>query len=115
LRNGAAGCIRDSMVRDCIRIMKMRFPVFCSGVRPLDSKGRGRVTAYDVPIRCGDVLVRSGELVFADYDGVVVVSRDVEDEVRRLASEKIGKENAPRRELLKGRSPQDFFNDFGVL
>jgi regulator of RNase E activity RraA len=103
------------MVRDCVRIMKMGFPVFCSGIRPLDSKGRGRVMAYDVPIRCGDVLVRPGELVFADYDGVVVVPRDVEEDVLRLAAEKVGKENATRRELLKGRSLRDVFNEFGVL
>lgn len=114
-RNGAVGCVCDSMVRDCLQIIKMGFPVFCAGVRPLDSKGRGRVMAYDVPIRCGEVLVRPGELLFADYDGVVVVPRDVEDEVLRLASEKIGKENATRRELLKGRSLRDVFNEFGVL
>ena len=30
---------------------------------------------YDVSIRCGDVLVHSGELVFADFDGIVVAPR----------------------------------------
>ena len=35
--------------------------------------GRGRVMAYDVPVTCGEVLVRPGELVFADFDGIVVV------------------------------------------
>src|SRR6476620_7732086 len=59
-RNGAVGCICDSMIRDCQQIMAMEFPVFNVGIRPLDSKGRGRVMAYDVPIRCGDVLVRPG-------------------------------------------------------
>lgn len=114
-RNGAAGCVCDSMVRDCRRIMEMRFPVFTAGIRPLDSKGRGKVMAFDVPIRCGGVLVRPRELVFADYDGVVVIPLDVEDEVLRLAAEKVGKENATRRELLKGRTLRDVFNEFGVL
>ena len=75
-RNGAVGCICDSQIRDCVRIMKMGFPVFYQGIRPLDSKGRGRVMAYDVPVKCGDVLVHPGELVFADFDGVVVVPRE---------------------------------------
>ena len=114
-RNGAVGCICDSMVRDCRRIAAMQFPVFAAGVRPLDSKGRGRVMAYDVPVRCGGVLVRPRDLVFADYDGVVVVPRAVEDEVLRLAAEKVGKEDATRRELLKGRTLRDVFNEFGVL
>ena len=114
-RNGAVGCVCDSMIRDCRRIVAMGFPVFHAGIRPLDSKGRGRVMAYDVPVRCGGVLVHPGELVFADFDGVVVVPKQVEDEVLRLASEKVGKENDTRRELLKGRSLRDVFNEYGVL
>ncbi len=93
----------------------MGFPVFYAGIRPLDSKGRGRVMAYDVPVRCGEVLVNPGELIFADFDGVVVVPRAVEEEVLRLAAEKVGKENATRRELLKGRTLRDVYNEFGVL
>jgi 4-hydroxy-4-methyl-2-oxoglutarate aldolase len=114
-RNGAVGCICDSLIRDCRQIMKMGFPIFQAGIRPVDSKGRGRVMAYDVPVRCGDVLVRPGELVFADFDGVVVIPREIEDEALRLAAEKIGKENATRRELLKGRSLREVFDEFGVL
>lgn len=115
VRNGAAGCVCDSMVRDCRRIMAMRFPVFTAGIRPLDSKGRGRVMAYDVPVRCGGVLVRPRDLVFADYDGIVVVPRVAEDEVLRLAAEKVGKEDTTRQELLKGRKLRDVFDEFGVL
>jgi 4-hydroxy-4-methyl-2-oxoglutarate aldolase len=115
VRNGAVGCICDSLIRDCRQIMAMRFPVFHAGIRPLDSKGRGRVMAYDVPVRCGDVLVKPGELVFADFDGVVVVPLEVEEDVLRLAAEKIGKEDATRRELLKGRSLRDVFEEFRVL
>ena len=55
--NGAVGCICDSLIRDCQKIVKLEFPVFHAGIRPVDSKGRGRVMAYDVPVRCGDVLV----------------------------------------------------------
>jgi 4-hydroxy-4-methyl-2-oxoglutarate aldolase len=114
-RSGAVGCVCDSLIRDCRQIMKMRFPVFHAGIRPVDSKGRGRVMAYDVPVRCGDVLVHPGELVFADFDGVVVVPRQVEDDVLTLAAEKTVKENDSRRELLKGRSLRDVFDEFGVL
>ena len=86
-----------------------------SPIRPVDSRGRGRLMAYDVPVRCGDVLVHPGELVFADFDGVVVVPREAEEEVIRLAAERVGKENATRRELLKGRTLRDVFNEFKVL
>ncbi len=114
-RNGAVGCICDSQIRDCRKILQLGFPVFYRGIRPLDSMGRGRVMAYDVPVKCGEVLVNPGELVFADFDGVVVVPRAVEDEVLRLADEKVGKENASRRELLNGRSLRDVYNEYRVL
>jgi regulator of RNase E activity RraA len=114
-RNGATGCICDSLIRDCQKIMRIGFPVFYTGIRPLDSKGRGRVMAYDVPIKCGEVLVHPGELIFADFDGVVVIPKQVESEVLRLAKEKVGKENATRRELLKGRTLRDVFNEYRVL
>ncbi len=114
-RNGAVGCVCDSQVRDCNRIIEMGFPVYCAGIRPLDSMGRGRVMAYDVPVECGDVLVRPGELVFADFDGIVVVPREAEAEALRLAAEKAGKESASRKAIVEGRSLRDVYDTFGVL
>jgi 4-hydroxy-4-methyl-2-oxoglutarate aldolase len=114
-RNGASGCICDSQIRDCQKIIQMNFPVFYQGIRPLDSQGRGRVMAYDVPVKCGEVLVNPGELVFADFDGVVVIPRPVEDEVLRRAEEKVGKENESRRELLAGRTLRAVYDKYGVL
>jgi regulator of RNase E activity RraA len=114
-RNGTNGCICDGLIRDCQKITKMGFPVFHAGIRPVDSKGRGRVMAYDLPVRCGDVLVHTGDLVFADFDGVVVIPRKIEKEVMKLAMEKVGKENASRSELLKGRTLRDVFNEYKVL
>lgn len=114
-RNGAEGCVCDGLIRDCKRIMKASFPVFHTGIRPVDSKGRGLVMAYDKPVKCGDVLVHSGDLIFADFDGVVVIPRRVEEKVVLLARDKVAKENASRAELLKGRSLRDVFEKYGVL
>jgi 4-hydroxy-4-methyl-2-oxoglutarate aldolase len=114
-RNGATGCICDGLIRDCRQIMAMDFAVFHAGIRPVDSKGRGRVMAYDVPVRCGDVLVQPGELVFADFDGVVVIPREVEDVALRRAHEKLNKENLSRRDLLSGRTLREVFDQYGVL
>ncbi|WP_346319205.1 RraA family protein [Chitinophaga sp. YIM B06452] len=114
-RNGAVGCICDSMIRDCRKIMDMNFPVFYGGIRPLDSLGRGRVMAYDVPVRCGDVVVHPGELIFSDFDGIVVIPREVEDKVLELAFEKGSKEDQSRKDLLNGDSLRTVYNRYGVL
>jgi regulator of RNase E activity RraA len=112
---GAVGCICDSQIRDCLRIIALGFPVFHRGIRPVDSMGRGRVMAYDVPVKCGEVLVHSGDLIFADFDGVVVVPREVEEEALRLAAEKVSKESASRAELKQGKSLREVYDRYGVL
>ena len=114
-RNGATGCICDSNIRDCRKIIAMKFPIFYAGIRPLDSLGRGKVMAYDVPVRCGDVLVKPGELVFADFDGIVVIPRELEDETLALAHEKVTRENHSRRDLLRGDTLRAVYDRYGVL
>ena len=114
-RKGVAGCVCDSQIRDCTRIKAMRFPVFYAGIRPLDSQGRGRVMAYDVPVRCGDVLVRPGDIVFADFDGVVVIPRQAEEHAFMLARDKTVREDMSRQELLAGKSLREVFDKYGAL
>jgi 4-hydroxy-4-methyl-2-oxoglutarate aldolase len=114
-RNGAVGCVCDSQVRDCVKIIEMNFPIYCAGIRPLDSKGRGIVMAYDVPVRCGDVLVHPGDLIVADFDGIVVVPKSVERDTLLRAHERVGKESATRDALLRGESLRDVYRQYGVL
>jgi 4-hydroxy-4-methyl-2-oxoglutarate aldolase len=112
---GVAGCVCDSQVRDCVKIIEMNFPVFYAGIRPLDSKGRGLVIDYDVPIQCGGVLVNPGDLIFSDFDGIVVVPREIEHEVFHRAKEKVDNENHSRRELQNGISLREVYNKYKSL
>lgn len=114
-QRGAVGCVCDSQVRDTVQIIDMGFPVYYTGIRPLDSKGRARVMGYDLPVRCGDVLVHPGDLVFADHDGIVVIPQAEIQQVLTLAQEKMQKENHTREELLAGRTLREVYDKYGVL
>ena len=114
-RNGSPGCVCDSQIRDCKRIKEMGFPVFSAGISPVDSKGRGLIVACDVPVKCGGVLVNPGDLIFADFDGIVVIPQQAEKEVFKLAQDKVGAENNTRRELLEGKSLREVYNKYGAL
>ena len=114
-RNGVVGCVCDSQIRDCIKIIEMGFPVYYTGIRPLDSKGRAIVQAYDVPIRCGEVLVNPGDIIFADFDGIVVVPKAVEQDEFQKAKEKVHRENLSRKELLEGKTLQEVYNKYKAL
>jgi len=112
---GARGAIIDGYTRDVALISNMAFPVFATGTRPLDSKGRSIVMEYERPVLCGDVLVREGDIVLADIDGIIVIPRDVEDRVIELSFEKVRAEDTVRDELLKGALLGDVFKKYGVL
>lgn len=112
---GAVGCVCDSQIRDCQKIIDLGFPVFMAGIRPLDSKGRGRVMAYDVPIVCGDVRVSPGDIVYADFDGIVVIPASLAKQVLESAMEKVRKESLSRKELLEGRLLEEVYAKYGVL
>jgi 4-hydroxy-4-methyl-2-oxoglutarate aldolase len=112
---GALGCVTDGFVRDITQIRAMGMPVFHGGIAPLDSKGRGHVTAIDVPIVCGGVKVSPGDLVFGDADGIVVVPHVLEPEVLAIAFDKINGENHSLRELREGAYLRDVYAKYGVL
>lgn len=112
---GAAGALMDGCTRDVRAIRAMRFPVFHGGIAPLDSKGRGRIMAVDVPIECAGVKVAPGDLVVGDADGVVVIPKRIEAEVFRLAFEKVTGEKNTLRDLQRGDKLADVFARYGIL
>ena len=112
---GAAGCVTDGFVRDILEIRSIKLPVFHAGIAPLDSKGRGHIIATDVPVLCDGVKVSSGDLVFGDADGVVVVPQAVEAEVLAVAFEKLKGEHHSIRELRSGAYLRDVYAKYGVL
>jgi len=115
MARGARGAVIDGLIRDVKKILALGFPVFTMGMKPVDSKGRGIVTDYNVPVECGRVTVSPGDLIVADFDGVVAIPSHAVDEVVRRATEKVAQENSSRSELMKGAYLRDVFNKYGVL
>lgn len=112
---GAAGCITDGCVRDVQAIRDMGFPVFSGGRNPVDTKYRGKMMWMDVPAIIGGVTVESGDLVMADFDGIVFVPARHIEQVVKISLEKVRDENMVRQQLLDGVSLQDVFAAHGIL
>jgi regulator of RNase E activity RraA len=93
----------------------MGFAVFHGGIAPLDSKGRGRIMALDIPVACAGVIVHSGDLIFGDVDGVVVIPQAVEHDVLRLALQKVSGERATLQDLERGDPLGVVFARYGIL
>jgi regulator of RNase E activity RraA len=112
---GARGVVVDGHTRDVTALAELGFPTFCTGMSAADSLGRVEITAAGIPVECGGVAVRPGDLVIGDYDGVVVVPHEVADEVLARAEQKVAGENVVRAKLAAGMPVAEAFREYGVI
>ncbi len=112
---GCVGAVVDGAVRDVTKMSEMGFPVYARGMSPLDSLNRQRVVDLDVPVEIGGVVFRSGDIVFADVDGIVVVPQEAEADVIPLAWAKVHAENKVRDAIRYGMSATEAFEKYGIL
>ncbi|TXT49274.1 MAG: demethylmenaquinone methyltransferase [Spirochaetes bacterium] len=113
---GAAGAILDGYHRDSAGILRLGLPVFSAGSYAQDQKMRGRVIDYRCALEFPNaVRVKPGNLIFGDWDGVLVIPQEAEAEAIRLALEKVRGESKVRTALESGMSTQEAFARFGVM
>ncbi len=116
VRNGGCvGAIIDGAARDVTKIRAMDFPVLARGTCLYDSKDRQRVIDCDIPVEIDGVVFSPGDLVVADEDGVVVVPQAVEEQVLKLAWDKVHAENMVRDAIRDGMKAVAAYEKFGVL
>ncbi len=84
---GMAGIVIDGSVRDLAQLRALPLPVYARGVVPSSTVGRYASVARDVPVRCAGVIVRPGDIIIADEDGVAVVPAERAQEVLKRALE----------------------------
>ncbi|MBK6658720.1 MAG: RraA family protein [Proteobacteria bacterium] len=72
-RRGLAGIIVDGPVRDVSTLRKLALPVYARGLCPMSGTIR-ELGALQVPVVCGGVAVKPGDIVMGDDDGLIVAS-----------------------------------------
>ncbi|MFE3592929.1 RraA family protein [Streptomyces niveus] len=92
-RRGIAGFVLDGVIRDLGEVREMGFPVFARGVIPIPGT-KAAVEPLNRDVRCGGVTVRSGDIVVADEEGVVVTPHGRAEEVLSASRAKLAKEAA---------------------
>lgn len=112
---GAAGAIIDGFHRDTPQMLAQDFPVFSRGAYGQDSSVRTQVVDFRCPIEIGNVWINPGDLVFADYDGVLIVPKELEEKAIKLALEKARGEKVVRKAIEDGMSATEAFATFGIL
>jgi 4-hydroxy-4-methyl-2-oxoglutarate aldolase len=82
---GAAGIVTDGYCRDTDEVILQKTPICARGRGRTITPGRVEFADVQVPVELGGVLVRPGDLVGADGDGVIVVPIEVASEVIPIA------------------------------
>jgi 4-hydroxy-4-methyl-2-oxoglutarate aldolase len=120
IARGVAGLVIDGGVRDVEAIERRGFPVFARGIAVGATMKKNRGT-INHPIVCGNVAVRPGDLVAADIDGIVVIQREVCDEVLDAAQARDEREAVMMKQLEAGTTTlevlglQDILDALGVV
>lgn len=112
---GVKGAVIDGGIRDTHQILEKDFPVFYKHRIPNGSLGRCLITHYQVPIKIGDVVIKPGDVVIGDIDGVVVVPRDIGYEVLVRAEEIISNEKKIFTWVAEGDSVNDITKKGGYF
>ena len=105
---GAVGVVTDGSARDTDEVATQRVPLYLRrvgrGIRP----GRNEIESVNRPVVVGGVLVKPGDVVVGDGDGVIVVPRSVALRVAEFSHRILAGDKAARRDLYeKSGLPDD--------
>jgi regulator of RNase E activity RraA len=106
---GCVGVVTSATARDTDEIIAEKVPLYFKkpgrGIRP----GRNEIESVNRPVVVGGATVMPGDVIVADGDGVIVVSRPVAEDVARHARKILEGDKAGRRRLYEklGLEPDD--------
>ena len=112
---GDKGYIVDGGCRDVDFILNLDFPVFCKYFTPSDVVCRWKITSLGEPIKIGDLIIKSGDYVLGDIDGVVIIPQEIVQEVIKETEEYINTESQLRKDILSGVDPKEAYLKYRVF
>jgi len=113
MKLGFRGGIVDGPIRDITQIIDLKFPIFARGIMCSSIRGRMIIDLDTVmkPIQCGERIINTGDLIFGDVNGVVIIKANKIEQVLEKAKEIISTDSWWFEQLEKGRDPADIEKD----
>jgi 4-hydroxy-4-methyl-2-oxoglutarate aldolase len=104
-----AGVVVNGAVRDIEAIAQHGFPVFSRGLA-IGACTKERLGELNVPLIFGDAIIRPGDIILGDSDGLVVIEREHADSVYQAAVSRRDREQEIIAELRHGKTTIDILD-----
>ena len=109
-----AACL-DGGIRDTHQILEADFPVFYKYRNSNGSLGRCLITHFQIPLEIGSAIIKPGDVILGDVDGVLIVPRDIAYNVLIRAEEIRENEKKIFGWVDEGRTAQDITDKGGYF
>jgi regulator of RNase E activity RraA len=110
---GVAGTVIDGACRDTHLALSLGYPIFSRSYSMRTGKDRVQVEATNCTVNIGDARVNAGDLLRGDADGVIVIPKEHEQEVLRIAEEIDAVEGQILKAVREGSRLVDARKKFG--
>lgn len=110
-KRGLAGAVIDGAVRDVAELRQLQWPVFAVGLTPRAGT-IAKLGQLNVPISCGNVVIRSGDMIAGDEDGIVAIPALEIKKTLALAREIENKEAFIKAAIERGLSLQEASGEY---
>ena len=110
---GAAGIVTDGGIRDHEPVREIGLPVFGRGAHPAVLGRRHVPWESDTAIACGNATVLPGDIIVGDDDGVIVIPRDLAEEVADAALAKEREDEWVAERVAEGNPVDGLFPPAG--
>ena len=107
IRNGVNGTVINGGAKDTGFVKMMGFPIFCRFTTPVDGFYRSRLRGWQIPIWINDILIRPGDFIVGDSDGVLVIPQEIAEEILVEIERRVEEESETRKMLKQGVSPEE--------
>lgn len=106
-KNGVRGAVINGGAKDTGIIKTMGFPIFCKFTSPVDGFYRSRLRGWQIPIWINKILIRPGDMIVGDNDGVLVIPQEIAEQVLYDTERRVLEETQTRKLLKQGVSADE--------
>ena len=112
---GCSGVLLDGNLRDVEGLKAIGFQAFFRDLSPMNAIGRWEMIGHQIPVEIGDITLHPGDLIFAEFEGVLVVPQKDLITVLEKAETIYSAETLVRIEMQRGVTPAESFNRHGHI